>query len=117
MSFRSTGMKKKGPEHRSGKRLRIIKTLISSRQYSYSKKVQIFIEEGGFEPEDIEHCILSADMIQKVEPDELSTALDGLKYTILGVDTQGVAFYTCGKLIRNAESQTLYFFITAHEQQ
>ena len=110
-------MRKKGPEQRLGKRLRIIKALIASRQYNYSKKVQLFIEEGDFQPEDMEHCILSADVIQKVEPDELRTAVDGCKYTILGVDTQGVAFYTCGKLIRNAESQTLYFFITAHEQQ
>ena len=110
-------MEKKGPQHRPGKRLRIIKALISSRQYNYSKKVQLVIEEGDFQPEDMERCVLSADVIQKVEPDELCTAVDGCKYTILGVDTQGVAFYTCGKLIRNAESETLYFFITAHEQQ
>jgi len=110
-------MKKKGPEHRPGRRLRIIKALISSRQYNYSKKVQLFIEEGDFQPEDMEHCVLNADAIHKVEADELCTAVDGCKYTILGVDTQGVPFYTCGKLIRNGESQTLYFFITAHEQQ
>ena|SRR5437660_7339879 len=110
-------MKKKGPEHRPGKRLRIIKALVSSRQYQYSKKVQLFIEEGDFEPEDMEHCILSAGVIEKVELDELGTAVDGCKYTIIGVDTQGVDFYTCGKLIRSPDSQTLYFFITAHEHQ
>jgi hypothetical protein len=110
-------MAKKGPGHRPGRRLRVIKALIASRQYNYSKKVELLIEEGDFEVEDIEHCVLSADVIQKVEPDELSTAVDGCKYTILGVDTQGFPFYTCGKLIRDAESQKLYFFITAHEQQ
>ena len=111
-------MEKKGPQHRRGKRrLRIIKELISSRQYQYSKKVEIFIEEGHFDLEDIERCILSATVIEKVEPDELGVAIDGCKYTILGLDTQGVSFYTCGKLIRNAEAQKLYFFITAHEQE
>jgi len=102
-------MKKKGPEQRPGRRLRIIKALISSKRYNYSKKVQISIEEGDFELEDIEHCIL--------ELDELGTAIDGCKYTILGEDIEGMSFYTCGKLIRNSNSQMLYFFMTAHEQK
>jgi hypothetical protein len=111
-------MEKKGPHHRRGKRrLRIIKELVSSRQYQYSKKIQSFIEEGDFDLEDIERCILSATVIEKVEFDELETAIDSCKYTIIGVDTQGVTFYTCGKLILNADAQRLYFFITAHEQE
>ena len=111
-------MEKKGPQHRLGRRrLRIIKELVSSRHYQYSAKIQKFIEEGFFDLEDIERCILSATAIQKVEPDELESAVDGCKYTILGLDTQGFSFYTCGKLIRNGEAQQLYFFITAHEQE
>jgi hypothetical protein len=110
-------MEKKGPQHRSGRRrLRIIKELIVSRKYQYSAKVHNFIQEGYFDIEDIEHCILSARVITKVEPDELETATDGRKYTIIGVDAEGVSFYTCGKLIRNEEAQQIYFFITAHEQ-
>ena len=107
-------MKKKGPEQRPGRRLRIIKALISSKRYNYSKKVQISIEEGDFELEDIEHCILGAELIEKVELDELGTAIDGCKYTILGEDIEGMSFYTCGKLIRSSNSQMLYFFMTAH---
>lgn len=111
-------MEKMEPRHRRGKRrLRIIQELVSSRQYQYSKKVQNFIQEGDFDLEDMERCILSATAIHKVEPDELGTAMDDCKYAIIGLDTQGVAFYTCGKLIRGAGVQKLYFFITAHAQE
>jgi hypothetical protein len=108
---------KKSPQHRRGKgRLRIIKALVASRKYQYSTKVHDFIMEGCFDLEDIERCILSASVITKEEPDELETAIDGRKYTIIGVDAEGVSFYTCGKLIRNEEDQRIYFFITAHGQ-
>jgi hypothetical protein len=111
-------MEKKGPLHRRGRRrLRIIKELVSSRQYHYSAKVQDLIQEGDFDLEDLERCILGARFIHKVEPDELGTAADGCKYTIIGVDTEGLAFYTCGKLIRSGEGQQLYFFITGHGQE
>ena len=111
-------MDKKGSPHRRGKRrLRIIKELVSCRQYQYSKKVQTLVEEGDFDLEDMERCILSARAIHKVEEDELGIALDGCKYTIIGLDTQGRSFYTCGKLIRSSESRTLYFFITAHGEE
>ena len=110
-------MEKKGPQHKRGiRRLRIIKALVASRQYQYSAKVQNLIQEGYFDIEDVERCILSASVIQKVETDELGTSVDGCKYTIIGLDTEGMSFYTCGKLIRNEEAQKLYFFITAHEQ-
>ena len=111
-------MEKKGPQHRRGKRrLRIIKELVSSRQYNYSKKVRSFIEDAYFDEEDMERCVLSATSIHKVERDELGNAIDDCKYTITGVDTQGRSFYTCGKLIRYGESEKLYFFITAHEEE
>ena len=116
--FGSKRMKKIGPQHRRGKRrLQFIKALVASRQYQYSRKVQNLIQEGYFDLEDMEHCILSARVIQKVEPDELGASFDGCKYTIIGFDTAGISFYTCGKLIRNEEAQEFYFFITAHEQQ
>ncbi|HEX8139487.1 MAG TPA: hypothetical protein VF544_18145 [Pyrinomonadaceae bacterium] len=110
-------MEKKGPQNRRGRRrLRIIKALVASRKYQYSAKVQNLIQEGYFDLEDMERCILSASVIQKVELDELGTSVDGYKYTIIGLDAEGLSFYTCGKLIRNEESQEFYFFITAHEQ-
>lgn len=40
------------------------------------------------------------------ERDELNQATDRRKYTILGRDIHGNAFYTCGKIRR---------FITAHQ--
>ena len=84
---------------------------------SIPAKVQEFIENGDFDLEDLERCIISAQDIQKVEADELATPIDGCKYTILGLDTHGICFYTCGKIIRVPDDQKLYFFITAHEQQ
>jgi hypothetical protein len=111
-------MEKNGPHHRRGRRrLRIIKALVSSRQYQYSAKVQDLIQEGHFDLEDIERCVLGASVIHKVEPDDLGTAADGCKYTIVGLDTQGLSFYTCGKLIRSGAGEHLYFFITAHGQE
>ena len=108
----------KGPSQRRGRRrLRIIKALVSERKYQYSAKVHEFIEDGVFDLEDLERCILSARSIQKVETDELGVSIDGYKYTIIGVDAHDVAFYTCGKIIRAPEDEKLYFFITAHEQQ
>lgn len=110
-------MEKKGPKHRRGfRRLRIIKALIAARRYQYSAKVQKFIEEGDFDLEDMERCILSASAIDRVEVDDMETSIDGCKYTIIGLDTKGISFYTCGKLVRDSEAQELYFFITAHEQ-
>ena len=78
-------------------------------------QVSGFIEEGDFNQEDLERCKLSATEIEKAEEDEPGLAVDGKKYTIIGTDTLGQSFYTCGKIIRNEQEQ-LYFFITAHEQ-
>jgi hypothetical protein len=111
-------MEKKGPSHRRpNRRLRIIKALVAEGRYDYSAKIQGFIEDGDFDLEDLERCILSAREIQKVEPDELAASVDGRKYTISGFDTHGVSFYTCGKIIHVPDDERLYFFITAHEQQ
>jgi hypothetical protein len=111
-------MQKKGPGYRRPNgRLRIIKGLVSEGKYQYSGKIQAFIEAGDFDLEDLERCISSAREIQKVETDELATSVDGRKYTVLGIDTHGVLFYTCGKIIRMPDDNKLYFFITAHEQQ
>jgi hypothetical protein len=111
-------MEKRGPTHRRGKRrLRIIKALVSEGRYQYSAKVQEFIENGFFELEDLERCILSSRNIQKVEADDLGVSVDGNKYTVVGLDTHGFSFYTCGKIIRVPDDDKLYFFITAHEQR
>ncbi len=92
-----------------------IKTLVTDRPFHYSKKVQSLIENGYFELQDIDHCVRTATRIHKAEVDELGTAVDGRKYTILGTDNQGYPFYTCGKIIAGGDRERLYFFITAHE--
>jgi len=94
--------------------LAVIKELVTKDNYHYSRKVRDFIEDGWFQEEDLEQCICTATGIYKVEDDEFKTAIDGKKYTVLGRDTQGQPFYTCGKMIL-AEKGRLYFFITAHK--
>jgi hypothetical protein len=91
-----------------------IQLLILKGRYNYSDKVRTFIEEGWYSEEDLEHCISAATKIYKVERDELKTAVDGKKYVILGNDTYGCLFYTCGKILKDEEGK-LYFFITAHK--
>ncbi len=44
-----------------------IKQLVARGRYRYSRKVRDFIEEGFFDEEDLEHCILSATRIHKKE--------------------------------------------------
>ncbi|GEM_PF-735380 len=98
-----------------GKLLSLIQNLVANGNYQYSSKVRRFIEDGWYDTKDLERCILTARSIRKIEADELGVATDGQKYTILGRDTQGQSFYTCGKIILNRNDQRLYFFITAHE--
>lgn len=91
-----------------------IKLLVLKGRYHYSDKVRTFIEEGWYSEEDLECCIRNATKIHKMEKDELKASVDGKKYVILGKDTYGCLFYTCGKVIKDAEGK-LYFFITAHK--
>lgn len=48
-----------------------IKQLVAQGRYRYSRKVRDFIEDGFFNVEDLEHCILSATKIYKSERDKL----------------------------------------------
>lgn len=98
----------------SSKTLEVIKELVINGDYHYSSKIRLLIEEGWYQEEDLEQCICTATRINKIETDELKTAVDGKKYTILGRDRYGQSFYTCGKVIL-AKGARLYFFITAHE--
>ncbi len=91
-----------------------IKRLIRRRRYHYSQKIRDLIEDGFFEEEDMEQCILSATRIHKKERDELGQAVDGMKYVILGKDTYGQPFYTAGKVLSDADGR-IYFYITAHQ--
>lgn len=97
------------------KQLEVIKNLVAAGDYHYSRKVHQFIEEGWYEKEDLERCILYASTIRKIEEDEMGAAIDGYKYTILGRDTHGQRFYTCGKIVLSSDDQRQYFFITAHD--
>jgi hypothetical protein len=91
-----------------------IKRLVAQRRYRLSGKVQAFIEDGFFEVEDLVHCVLSATKVDKKERDELGQAVHGMKYVILGRDTTGRPFYTCGKVV-SAPGGQLYSFMTAHQ--
>lgn len=91
-----------------------IKRLVARGKYRYSRKVRDFIEERFFEEEDLVHCILSATRIQKKERDELDQTIHGMKYVILGRDTNERPFYTVGKVVQ-AHGGRLYFYITAHQ--
>lgn len=94
--------------------LREIQRLVEHGQYRYSRKVEERIEDGYFDEDDLDHCILSAQRISKRERDELGNAIHGMKYVILGRDTHGRPFYTAGKMLRSQRGR-LYFFITAHQ--
>ena len=67
----------------------VIKELVMNGDYHYSNKVREYVEEGWYQEEDLEQCICTATRIHRVEDDELKTAFDGKKYTILGRDSQG----------------------------
>lgn len=94
--------------------LAVIKALVLGGDYDYGGKVLAAIEAGDFGHEDLERCIATATEIHKSELDDHKTAVDGMKYTIIGRDRGGEPFYTCGK-IKLAAAGRLYFFITAHE--
>lgn len=96
------------------KQLAVVKQLVMEGNYHYSRKVRDYIEDSCFQFEDLEKCICTATNIHKVEDDDLKEAQDGKKYTVLGRDSHGEPFYTCGKIILG-EKGRLYFFITAHE--
>ena len=100
--------------HGSSKDLAVIKELVMNGNYHYSSKIRSYIEDGWFQEEDLEQCICTATRIHKTEDDELKTAVDGKKHTILGRDTQRKPFYTCGKIILS-QGNRLYFFFTARE--
>ncbi len=98
-----------------GKRLEVIQSLVLAGSFHYSNKVRQFIEDGWYDTSDLKRCIRTATKIYKVEEDEMGLATDGCKYTILGRDSLGQPFYTCGKIILSRNDERLYFFITAHE--
>ena len=91
-----------------------IKNLIESRDYEITQKIKAFIDDGFFEREDLECCVLSATRVYKRERDEQKQAVDGFKYTIVGWDTSGFRFYTVGKVLQDYTGR-YYFFITAHQ--
>jgi len=97
------------------KALEIIKCLVGEKDIQYSRKVENFIDEGCYTTEDLRACILAAVRIRKCEPDVLKISVDGRKCTILGRDTFGRPFYTCGKIVLDRNDERQYFILTAHE--
>jgi len=96
-------------------RIARIRQLVVSGNYDYSEKVRILIEEGWFDEDDIERCIETG-FVCKKEKDEQRISVDGKKYTILGRDCAGVAFYCVGKIMKG-DGAKLFFVITAHDQK
>ena len=94
--------------------LKQIKALIEATSYATSDHVDEGLDAGYFDLEDIEQAILSAGRIHKRERDERRESVDGYKYTIIGRNRAGNAFYTCGKVKRDYQGR-YYFLITAHK--
>jgi hypothetical protein len=90
-----------------------IRRMVALKRYDWSSKVEDELNQGNYETADLEVCIASGG-IMKCEKDELGLASDGKKYTIVGVDRSGYAFYTAGKIKRDEDGE-FYFFITAHD--
>jgi hypothetical protein len=95
--------------------LRTIKLLVAAGYYDWSEKVQNAIEDGWFEPEDLERCIETG-KVAKVKKDVVGGSVGQKTYAILGSDCSGCRFYTAGKIVKAARGQE-YFFITAHESK
>src|SRR5574341_1027851 len=93
----------------------VIKQLVVvDREFRFSEHVYEYIACGEFTPEDPVFCIASARQIEKREKDRVGDSYDGWTYTIIGRDSYGGRFYTCGK-IKVRSGMRFYFFITAHE--
>ena len=92
-----------------------IRLLVAADRYDWTEKVQIAIEEGWFQPEDLECCI-AAGVVTKTKRDKAGISVGQKIYTILGPDCSGCMFYTAGKIIEDAEGQA-YFFITARRSR
>jgi hypothetical protein len=92
--------------------LRTIRNLVDADQYDWTEKVQMAMEGGWCEPEDLERCIATGH-ITKVTKDRLGESVGNKVYTILGKDRAGCEFYTAGKIMKGDDG-LLYFFITAH---
>lgn len=93
--------------------LPLIRELVLSGAYHWSKKLQKQIEDGWFSRGDLLECVLTG-TIHKTERDELKDSVGNKKYVIIGRDTHGNPFYTAGKIKRAGDGK-YYFFITGHE--
>lgn len=68
---------------------------------------------GELSVDDIQCALLTATQIAKRERDKEGEAVDGYKYTIIGLARSGLPIYTCGKIVVWINGKT-YFLITAH---
>ncbi len=99
------------PKPRAGG-IQLIRWLVGQGTYDWSEKVQTLIQDGWFEPEDLEVCVATG-TVTKTQKDELRDSVGEKKYVILGRDRSGYSLYTVGKIKRGPAGR-LYFFITAH---
>jgi hypothetical protein len=93
----------------------LIRELVAKRRYLLTEKAYELLSQGYFELEDLEHSIENGTVI-KTERDELKNSIGNKKYTIIGPDTCGYAFYTVGKIQKLGHARK-YLVITAHESE
>jgi len=62
--------------------LLLIRELVLSDAYHWSKKIQQQIEEGWFSKEDLAECVLTGS-VHKTERDELKDSAGNKKYVII----------------------------------
>jgi hypothetical protein len=87
--------------------LRTIRDMIAVGRYDWTEKLEDAIDDGRFQPEDLELCVATG-VVTKTSKDRLKTSTGGKVYTIVGRDCTGCDFYTAGKIVCGR-----YLFITA----
>jgi hypothetical protein len=92
--------------------LSLIRYLVATSRYRLSEKAYELLSQGFFELEDLERAI-ECGTVYKTEKDELKNSVGNKKYIIIGHDTSGYLFYTCGKILK-LDGEQEYFVITAH---
>src|ERR1700683_2305110 len=87
----------KPPRRVRGGGIALIRYLVATERYRLSEKAYELHSQGYFELEDLEHSIQSG-TVHKTEKDKLKNSVGNKKYIIVGRDTCGYLFYSCGKI-------------------
>lgn len=90
-----------------------IRQLVEEDRFELASHVYDKIETNYWTFDDVVLSILSG-TIREAQNDELDQAVDGKKYTIIGLDYTGNPIETVGKIVADDE-QRLYLVITAYQ--